>query len=204
MTDEKYTSFIEKNLESCYYDLADRMMLLPIMGSLLENWDKNLNGRDKSFQELLKKQDEKIKDLTNHISELIEKNNLISNELNLYGRVKKINVSRGEIDISVIKRIIDRYFDCDTDRKTRKREIAYARQMGMYFSKELTQESLATIGREFGDKDHATVLHAIRTINNLTFYPKTRKHINELKIIFDSIINEKEINKDEIDRVWAY
>jgi len=37
----------------------------------------------------------------------------------------------------------------------------------MYFSKKMTKSSLATIGFHCGNKDHATVLHACRTVNNL-------------------------------------
>jgi chromosomal replication initiator protein len=51
--------------------------------------------------------------------------------------------------------------------KTRKREIVQARQVSMYFSKNLTKASLASIGSFIGGKDHATVLHACKTVNNL-------------------------------------
>ena len=51
--------------------------------------------------------------------------------------------------------------------RTRKREVVVARQMAMAVAKELTKCSLAIIGREIGGKDHATVLHAIKTIGNL-------------------------------------
>jgi chromosomal replication initiator protein len=51
--------------------------------------------------------------------------------------------------------------------KTRKREIVQARQLAMFFSKKHTKSSLATIGQHCGNKDHATVLHACRTVNNL-------------------------------------
>jgi len=51
--------------------------------------------------------------------------------------------------------------------KTRKREIVQARQIAMYFSKSLTKASLSTIGSVIGNKDHATVLHACKTVNNL-------------------------------------
>ena len=46
-------------------------------------------------------------------------------------------------------------------------EVVQARQIAMYFSKQLTKSSLATIGAHCGGKDHATVLHACRTVNNL-------------------------------------
>jgi len=51
--------------------------------------------------------------------------------------------------------------------KTRKREIVEARQLGHFFAKEITRDSLATIGFEIGGMDHATVLHSIKTVNNM-------------------------------------
>ena len=37
----------------------------------------------------------------------------------------------------------------------------------MFFAKSYTKNSLATIGAQIGGKDHATVLHACKTVNNL-------------------------------------
>lgn len=51
--------------------------------------------------------------------------------------------------------------------KTRRREIVQARQICMYLSVKYTKNSLADIGYNFGGYDHATVLHAKKTINNL-------------------------------------
>ncbi len=51
--------------------------------------------------------------------------------------------------------------------KTRKRNIVLARQIAMFFSKQLTKNSLATIGRAFGGRDHSTVIHACQTISDL-------------------------------------
>lgn len=48
--------------------------------------------------------------------------------------------------------------------KTRKKEIVLARQLSMYFAKELTKSSLKTIGLHFGGRDHSTVIHACTTI----------------------------------------
>jgi chromosomal replication initiator protein len=65
--------------------------------------------------------------------------------------------------------------------KTRKREVVQARQIAMYFSKNLTKASLASIGMHCGGKDHATVLHACRTVNNLMETDKRFKaYIEEL------------------------
>jgi len=79
------------------------------------------------------------------------------------------NTSR-EISIDYIQKIVCDYFDITLDMinsKTRKREIVQARQLAMFFSKKHTKSSLATIGLHCGNKDHATVLHACRTVNNL-------------------------------------
>lgn len=50
----------------------------------------------------------------------------------------------------------------------RSRCVARPRQVAMYLSKQLTQRSLAEIGRKFGGKDHTTVIHAVKRIEALT------------------------------------
>ena len=75
-----------------------------------------------------------------------------------------------EISIDYIQKVVCDYFDLPLDvlkSKTRKREVVQARQLAMYFSKNLTKSSLSNIGIHCGGKDHATVLHACRTVNNL-------------------------------------
>lgn len=49
----------------------------------------------------------------------------------------------------------------------RNRSIVRPRQIGMYLAKQLTSRSLPEIGRRFGNRDHTTVLHAIRKIDQL-------------------------------------
>jgi len=75
-----------------------------------------------------------------------------------------------EISIDFIQKVVCDYFDLPLEvlkSKTRKREVVQARQLAMYFSKNLTKSSLSNIGIHCGGKDHATVLHACRTVNNL-------------------------------------
>lgn len=78
--------------------------------------------------------------------------------------------SKKEISVDYIQKVVCDYFSLSPDllqSKTRKREIVQARQIAMYFSKSLTKSSLASIGALIGGKDHATVLHACKTVNNL-------------------------------------
>jgi chromosomal replication initiator protein len=83
---------------------------------------------------------------------------------------KLIKNTKREVSIDYIQKVVCNYFDIGIDAiqsKTRKREIVQARQVAMFFSKNLTKSSLATIGAQIGGKDHATVLHACKTVNNL-------------------------------------
>jgi chromosomal replication initiator protein len=65
--------------------------------------------------------------------------------------------------------------------KTRKRHIVQARQLAMYFSKRMTKASLASIGSQIGNRDHATVLHACKTVDNMLETDKQfRKFVEEI------------------------
>ena len=75
-----------------------------------------------------------------------------------------------EVSIDYIQKIVCDYFDLPIEMlksKTRKRQVVQARQIAMYFAKNMTKSSLSSIGAHCGGKDHATVLHACRTVNNL-------------------------------------
>ena len=60
--------------------------------------------------------------------------------------------------------------------------LAWPRQVAMYLARELTQESLPTIGREFGGRDHTTVLHACkRTSERISANVSSRATVEELR-----------------------
>ncbi|MBA7539151.1 Chromosomal replication initiator protein DnaA [subsurface metagenome] len=77
---------------------------------------------------------------------------------------------RGSYFIKNIVEIVARQQHMTPERlkaKTRKREIVEARQLAMYLATEYTTASLATIGEEIGEKNHSTVLHSCKIVNNL-------------------------------------
>jgi chromosomal replication initiator protein len=90
-----------------------------------------------------------------------------------------------EVSIEYIQKIVCDYFDLPIEMlksKTRKREVVQARQISMYFSKKMTKSSLANIGAHCGGKDHATVLHACRTVVNLSETDKQfRGYLDDLE-----------------------
>jgi chromosomal replication initiator protein len=56
----------------------------------------------------------------------------------------------------------------DMSSSRRSRQISLPRQVAMFLAKKLTRHSLPEIGKNFGDRDHTTVLHAIKKIEELT------------------------------------
>jgi len=83
---------------------------------------------------------------------------------------KYVKSTAKEISIEYIQKVVCDYFEISIDKinaNTRKREIVQARQFCMYFAKKYTKMPLSTIGKFCGDKDHATVLHSCRVIENL-------------------------------------
>ena len=84
---------------------------------------------------------------------------------------KFVKSTSREITIEYIQKVVCDYFKLPIEviqSPTRKREVVQARQLAMYFAKKLTQSSLAIIGLQCGNKDHATVLHACKTVANLS------------------------------------
>ena len=75
--------------------------------------------------------------------------------------------ARHSITIEQIQRRVAEHFDvrlADMTSKRRPASIAFPRQVAMYLARELTKASLNEIGDAFGGRDHGTVLHANRTI----------------------------------------
>jgi len=89
------------------------------------------------------------------------------------------------IKIEDILRIVSRHFGVskgDLLSQRRHRSVVWPRQIGMYLAKQLTHRSLPEIGRRFGNRDHTTVLHAIRKIENvIAGDANLRDEIDELK-----------------------
>ncbi len=62
----------------------------------------------------------------------------------------------------------------------RARAVARPRQVAMYLAKQLTPRSLPEIGRKFGGRDHTTVIHAVRKVEELSAYDNTFREDVEL------------------------
>ena len=97
---------------------------------------------------------------------------------------KFVKNTKHEVSIDYIQKVVSDYFQMDIDTlqsKTRKRHIVQARQLAMFFAKKFTKASLASIGSQIGKRDHATVLHACKTVDNLSSTDKQfRKYVEDI------------------------
>jgi chromosomal replication initiator protein len=130
-----------------------------------------------------------VRDLDGALISLLAQSSLnkkvISIELTKQMIDKLVKNNNKDISIDFIQKIVCDYFGIPVDQintNTRKRDIVQARQLSMYFSKKLTKSSLASIGQACGNKDHATVLHACRTVTNLIDTDKQFKlYVDEIE-----------------------
>ncbi len=78
--------------------------------------------------------------------------------------------AQNQITVEKIQRKVIEYFDLrmsDMSSRRRPSNIAFPRQIAMYLSRLLTHLPLKEIGKEFGGRDHGTVIHACKTVENI-------------------------------------
>lgn len=90
-----------------------------------------------------------------------------------------MEAARQQLTIDTIQKQVAEYFELrHSDMLSRRRpnHIAVPRQIAMYLSRELTKHSLQEIGEAFGGRDHGTVIHACRQVENLVDQDDTIRH----------------------------
>ncbi len=91
------------------------------------------------------------------------------------------------ITVDKIQNVVSNYFNIGLSEmlsQRRSRPLARPRQVAMYLAKKLTTRSLPEIGRRFANRDHTTVIHAVKTITRLSEQDdEMKKNINQIKAI---------------------
>ena len=120
--------------------------------------------------------------ITSNVRELEGALNRIIADMQLIGREVTLETAQEllrdllrscerRVTIDEIQRRVAEHFNIRLSEMTserRARAVARPRQIAMYLAKQLTTRSLPEIGRKFGGRDHTTVMHAVRKIEELT------------------------------------
>jgi chromosomal replication initiator protein len=92
--------------------------------------------------------------------------------------------------VDMIQREVARFFDIrvtDITGKRRPGNIAFPRQVAMYLSRQLTDLSLTAIGQAFGGRDHGTVIHACKVVQDrMEVEEGVRQNVLQLESILNS------------------
>ncbi len=129
-----------------------------------------------------------VRELEGALIRLVAYSSLIGQEISLplAQRVLRnlLEESARIVSIGSIQEVVARHYSLrvlELKAKDNSRRIAEPRQIAMFLCKELTDNSLPKIGREFGGKHHTTVLHAVRKIRRLrTVDPKIHSALKKL------------------------
>ena len=89
------------------------------------------------------------------------------------------------ITVDKIQNVVSNYFNIALSEmlsQRRSRPLARPRQIAMYLAKKMTTRSLPEIGRRFANRDHTTVIHAVKTITRLSEQDdEMKKNISQIK-----------------------
>lgn len=101
-----------------------------------------------------------------------------------------VKLEKKQVSVESIQDIVCKYYNLELaaiQTNSRKREIVQARQVAMYLSKKYTDASFSHIGKIVGKRDHATVLHACKTIKDQIETNRSfRSSVEEIEVLLKS------------------
>ena len=143
---------------------------------ILQAKEEKLNARisENILEFLAHKITSNVRELEGALNRLAAFSSLVGREINLdmvQDLLKDLlKSSQRKVNIEEIQKKVSQHFNIkmsDMSSSRRSRTIARPRQIAMYLSKNLTSRSLPEIGRRFGDRDHTTVIHAVKKVEEL-------------------------------------
>ena len=161
--------------------------------------NKKIQDLQSQFKEIINISDEVIDFIASesktNIRELIGVLNRVIAFSRIHKRVLKISDCKNilkdvfnqtkVVTIDKIQNVVSNYFNIPLSEmlsQRRSRPLARPRQIAMYIAKKMTTRSLPEIGRRFANRDHTTVIHAIKTITRISeIDEEMKKNIEQIK-----------------------
>ena len=154
-----------------------------------KNFNENYNLNDEVFKFLATEITSSIREMVGALNRVLAFSKINTKSPNIYEckRILKdfINDNKKSINVESIQNIVAVYFNLNIQEMLsprRSRSLARPRQIAMYLAKKYTTNSLPEIGRKFSNRDHTTVIHAVKKIDELI------KNDNEIKHSITEII----------------
>lgn len=152
--------------------------------------DKGIIIDDLILSDIATKVDSNIRELEGVFSKIVAIADLTHSQITIELAEKIINEFKYEsekiISCDFIKETISKYFSINKEELSgskRSTNIAFPRQIAMYLCREIGGMSFPQIGKDFGNRDHSTVMHAYNKIS------KEMKEKNSTKLIVESVQN---------------
>ena len=129
---------------------------------------------DKVIEFLAHKINSNVRELEGALNRIVAQSTLVGDAVTLEVTQEilrdLLRANDRQITIEEIQKRVAEHFNVrllDMHSARRARAVARPRQVAMYLSKQLTARSLPEIGRKFGGRDHTTVMHAVKKIEEL-------------------------------------
>jgi chromosomal replication initiator protein len=154
-----------------------------------KNFNENYNINDDVFNFLASEVTSSIREMIGALNRVLAFSKINTKSPNMYEckRILKdfINSSSKLVTVESIQNLVASHFNLNMQEMLsarRSRSLARPRQIAMYLSKQYTTNSLPDIGRKFSNRDHTTVIHAVKKIDELIKKDnEIRQNITELK-----------------------
>ncbi len=138
------------------------------------NFKENYHLSNEVFEFLATEVTSSIRELVGALNRILAFSKINTKSPNIYEckRILKdfINSNHKSIDVETIQNLVASYFNLNLQEMLsarRSRILARPRQIAMYLAKQHTSNSLPDIGRKFSNRDHTTVIHAVKKIDEL-------------------------------------
>tara|TARA_Y100000768_G_C23948115_1_gene668674 strand:+ start:147 stop:1538 length:1392 start_codon:yes stop_codon:yes gene_type:complete len=173
-------------------ETPDLELKIKIIRSKIEEiqnqFKENINLSDEVISYIASESKTNIRELIGVLNRVVAFSRVHNKDLNISdckNILKDVFNQTRIITVDKIQNVVSNYFNIALSEmlsQRRSRPLARPRQIAMYLAKKMTTRSLPEIGRRFANRDHTTVIHAVKTITRLSEQDdEMKKNINQIK-----------------------
>ena len=175
-------------------DIPDKELKLNIIKDRIESTQKQFNEKiglkDEVINYIVNESKTNVRELIGILNRIIAFNRLHKKELDISDCkkiLKDVFNQQTVVTVDRIQNVVCNFYGISLNEmlsQRRSRPLARPRQLAMFLSKKLTSRSLPEIGRRFANRDHTTVIHAVKTITRLSdIDQELKKNIEQIQAL---------------------